>query len=71
MRKPTTGHGRKAVPEQTPPGGRALERVKQDRLARRLPSPRAPGSLILTDDTAAATTGSKSGGKAARTTRRA
>ncbi len=71
MRKPTTGHGRNAVPEQTPPGGRALERVKQDRLARQLPSPPAPGELILADDTAAATTGSKPRAKAAKTTHRA
>lgn len=70
MRKPTTGKGRKAVADQTPPGGRALERVKQDRLARQLSSARAPESLTLVPDKPATTKASRAGAKAAKTTRR-
>ena len=69
MRKPTTGKGRKAVADQTPPGGRALERVKQDRLARQLSSARAHESLTLKDHAPAATKASRAAAKAAKTKR--
>jgi hypothetical protein len=45
MRKPTKGRGQMA--ERVPPGGRALERIKQDRTARGLAGPRPPGALVL------------------------
>ena len=46
MRRPTK-RGDKADAEKTPPGGRALERVKQDRRARGLPATVASGSLTV------------------------
>ena len=48
MKKSTTNTGRKLT-GPVPPGGRALERVKQDRLARGLAAPRPPGRLELDD----------------------
>ncbi len=71
MRRPTTGQGRKASADKTPPGGRAFERVKQDRLARELSGARVYESLTLKDHASAATTASRAAAKAAKTKRRA
>lgn len=49
MRRPSTGKGERAPAEPVPPGGRAFERVKQDRIARGLGGPPEPGTLVLGD----------------------
>lgn len=69
MRRPTTGQGRKASADKTPPGGRAFERVKQDRLARQLSGAPAPASLTLEDHAPAATKASRAAAKSAKTKR--
>lgn len=69
MRRPTTGQGRKAIADKTPPRGRAFERVKQDRLARQLSSARAHESLTLKDHAPAATKASRAAAKSAKTKR--
>ena len=55
MRRPTK-RGDKADAEKTPPGGRALERVKQDRRARGLPAIVASGPLAVGNDQKQAST---------------
>ena len=51
MRKPLSSTGRRKPGDVTPPGGRALERVRQDRLARGLGDLPESGSPVLDDDT--------------------
>jgi hypothetical protein len=51
MRKPPSSKGQREPSDVTPPGGRALERVRQDRLARGLGDLPKSGSLVLDDDT--------------------
>lgn len=50
MRRPTGPKGRSPDADRTPPGGRALERVQQDRLARGLPAAHVPEALTLDCD---------------------
>jgi len=50
MRKPPSSTRRREPSDVTPPGGRALERVRQDRLARGLGDLPESGSLVLDDD---------------------
>ncbi len=47
MRRPTGRSGHKAGADRTPPGGRAAERVNQDRKARGLPTVRTPRAATL------------------------
>ena len=49
MRKPSSPGGGRKVPDFAPPGGRALERVRQDRLARGLGELPRSGVLMVTD----------------------
>jgi hypothetical protein len=50
MKRPSKSTGTK--PQSVPPGGRAAERLRQDRLARGLASPPKPGILDLEPDAA-------------------
>jgi hypothetical protein len=50
MKRPAGRKGRSPDADRTPPGGRALERVQQDRQARGLPPARIPGDLTLDSD---------------------
>jgi hypothetical protein len=54
MKRPAGRKGRSPDADRTPPGGRALERVQQDRLARGLPPAEVPGTLSVEDDPPAA-----------------
>lgn len=50
MRRPAGRKGRSPDADKAPPGGRALERVQQDRRARGLPSAQVPGTLSVDSD---------------------
>lgn len=50
MKRPKGRKRRSPDADRTPPGGRALERVQQDRRARGLPPARVPGTLSLETD---------------------
>jgi hypothetical protein len=47
MRRPTGRSGHKAGADKIPPGGRAAERVNQDRKARGLPTARTARAATL------------------------
>ena len=49
MQTPSVGKTQPAPSEQVPPGGRAFERVKQDRAARGLGAPPQAGTLVVED----------------------
>ncbi len=48
MRKPSKGKMKKGEPyADVPPGGRAFQRIQQDRIARGLGETSKPGELVL------------------------
>jgi hypothetical protein len=59
MRRPTGRSGHKAGADRTPPGGRAAERLNQDRKARGLPTARTPKAATLVVEVPAAAKASR------------